>query len=128
MYDLKMSFLPLSWQRSLSYRNQSIDLLSKSLDWFLYDKDLRHERVSWLIMIDKCFRNYFRFFSFWFPRLPIRFTFCFKGETKLYKWFYFVVCLWKLNISFSLIFSIHIFVIETQSLVIKVQERQFYKK
>ena len=28
----------------LSYRNQSIDLLSKSLDWFLYDRDLRHER------------------------------------------------------------------------------------
>ena len=29
------------------YRNQSIDLLSKSVDWFLYDRDLRHERVKW---------------------------------------------------------------------------------
>ena len=28
----------------LSYRNQSIDLLFKSIDWFLYDRGLRHER------------------------------------------------------------------------------------
>ena len=33
--------LTLSWRRPLSYRNQSIDLLSK---WFLYDNGLRHER------------------------------------------------------------------------------------
>ena len=26
----------LSWRRSLSYRNQSIDLLCKSVDWFLW--------------------------------------------------------------------------------------------
>ena len=32
--------------KSLSYRNQSTDLQSKSLDWFLYDKDFRHERVK----------------------------------------------------------------------------------
>ena len=31
---------------ALSYRNQSIDLLWKSMVWFLYDRDLRHERVS----------------------------------------------------------------------------------
>ena len=35
------SFLTLSWRRSLSYRNQSIDL-----DWFLYDNGLRRERVK----------------------------------------------------------------------------------
>ena len=29
-------FLILSWWRSLSYRNQSINLLCKSIDWFLY--------------------------------------------------------------------------------------------
>ena len=29
---------------SLSYRNQSIDLLCKSMDWFLYVSALRHER------------------------------------------------------------------------------------
>ena len=38
-------YLTLSFRRSLSYRNQSIDLQSKSMDWFLYDSDLRHERV-----------------------------------------------------------------------------------
>ena len=38
--------LTLPWRRSLSYRNQSIDLHSKSMDWFRYDKDLRHERVK----------------------------------------------------------------------------------
>ena len=38
--------LTLSWWWSLSYRNQSIDLLCKSLDWFLYDRDLRHESVN----------------------------------------------------------------------------------
>ena len=32
--------------RSLSYGNQSIDLLCKSKDWFLYHRDLRHKRVK----------------------------------------------------------------------------------
>ena len=30
----------------LSYRNQSIDLQSKSMDWFQFDRGLRHERVK----------------------------------------------------------------------------------
>ena len=30
------------------HKNQSIDLLSKSMDWFLYDNGPRHERVKWL--------------------------------------------------------------------------------
>ena len=38
--------LTLSWQRTLSCRNQSINLHSKSMDWSIYDKDLRHERVN----------------------------------------------------------------------------------
>ena len=38
--------LTISWRRSLSYRNQSIDLQSKSMGWFLYDKGLRPERVK----------------------------------------------------------------------------------
>ena len=38
--------LTLSWRRPLPYRNQSIDLHSKSVDWFLYDNGLRHERVK----------------------------------------------------------------------------------
>ena len=36
----------LSWQRPLSCRKQSADLRSKSMDWFLYDNGLRHERVN----------------------------------------------------------------------------------
>ena len=38
--------LTLSFRRSLSYRNQSIDLQSISMDWFLYDRDLYHEKVK----------------------------------------------------------------------------------
>ena len=30
----------------LSYRKRSIDLLCKSMDWFLYARDLRHERFK----------------------------------------------------------------------------------
>ena len=40
----------LSRQRPLSYRNQSIDLRSKSMDWFLYDNGLRLERVKALCL------------------------------------------------------------------------------
>ena len=39
-------YLTLSWKRPLSYSNQSIDLQSKLMDWFLYDNGLRHERVK----------------------------------------------------------------------------------
>ena len=40
--------LTLSWRRPLSYRNQSIDLKSKSMKWFQYDKGLlRHKRVNY---------------------------------------------------------------------------------
>ena len=38
--------LTLSWRRSLSDKNQPIDLQSKSIDWFLHDRDLHHERVN----------------------------------------------------------------------------------
>ena len=38
--------LTVSFRRPISCRNQSIDLRSKSMDWFLYDVDLRHERVK----------------------------------------------------------------------------------
>ena len=40
------SFLTLSWQSPLSYRNQFVDWRSKSMDWFLYDNGLCHERVK----------------------------------------------------------------------------------
>ena len=38
--------LTLSRRRPISYRNQSIDLQSKSTDWFLYDIGLHRERVK----------------------------------------------------------------------------------
>ena len=38
--------LILWWRRSLSCRNLFIDLLCKSTDWFIFDRDLRHERVK----------------------------------------------------------------------------------
>ena len=38
--------LTLSRRRPISYRNQFIDLLCKSLDWFLYDIGLCRERVK----------------------------------------------------------------------------------
>ena len=47
--------LTLSWRRPLSYRNQFIDLLCKSVDWLLYDNGLRHETVNqlWALEISK---------------------------------------------------------------------------
>ena len=38
--------LTLSWWRSLPYSNQSTNLQCKSMDWFLHDRELRHERVK----------------------------------------------------------------------------------
>ena len=45
--------LTLSWRRPLSYRNQSIDLLRKLMDWFLLDNGLRHERVKGKLLFYK---------------------------------------------------------------------------
>ena len=41
--------LTLSKPTSLSYRNQFIDLLYKSMGWFLHDKDLHHGRVEYYL-------------------------------------------------------------------------------
>ena len=43
---LSSNFLALPWRRFVSYRNHSIDLLFKSMRVFLYDRELRHERVK----------------------------------------------------------------------------------
>ena len=60
-WALRFFSLPLSWRRSLSQRNQPIDLLCKLMDWFLYDRDLRHERpnktCSWSTLM-KVFGNW----------------------------------------------------------------------
>ena len=42
------SHLTHSWRWYLSYRNQSIDLHIKSMEWFLYDGDLFHEKFNTL--------------------------------------------------------------------------------
>ena len=46
VFQLWLIELTLSWRRPLSCRNKSIYLLCKSMDWFLYDNGLRHERVK----------------------------------------------------------------------------------
>ena len=43
------SVLNLSWRRLL-YRNQSTNVHTKSMDWFLYDKNRRYERVNALLL------------------------------------------------------------------------------
>ena len=43
---LRCPFSTLSQRSSLSYRNQSTDLLCKPIKWFLYDRDLSHKRVE----------------------------------------------------------------------------------
>ena len=45
--------LTLWWRRSLSYRNLFIDLLYKLIDWFLFDRDLRHKRVKSLHALEQ---------------------------------------------------------------------------
>ena len=47
--------LPLPRQNSALYRNQSTDLLCKSMEWFQYDCDPSHERVksSWSGFVPK---------------------------------------------------------------------------
>ena len=45
--------LTLSWRGPLSYRNQSINLQSKSMNWFLYDNGLGHERVKPINMVTR---------------------------------------------------------------------------
>ena len=44
--DTDLNALIISRWRSLSYRNHSSDLFCKSVDWFLYDRDLCHKRIK----------------------------------------------------------------------------------
>ena len=46
LLSLLQRALTLSWRKSLSNRNQPIDLPYKSVDWFLHDRDFRHEIVK----------------------------------------------------------------------------------
>ena len=48
LYSLILIYL---WGKFLSYKNQSTELLCKSMGWFLYYGDLRHEVVNEFISI-----------------------------------------------------------------------------
>ena len=63
LHVLILWLLILSWQSSLSYRNQFIDLLWKSMGWFLYDNGLRHERVKIILKKIHFVRPHFYFCS-----------------------------------------------------------------
>ena len=65
----------LSWRRSLSYRNQSIHLFCESMNWFLYDKNLLHERVNlnmykWSFTIKSCVLSW-NYQSLTFNNIPV---------------------------------------------------------
>ena len=78
-------WLTLSWRRPLSYRNQSIDLLCKSVDWFLYDNGLRHEKVkvAWYWISILCLKSQY-------PGKVIRFTKYWKYMKKFKETFSYV--------------------------------------
>ena len=54
-----LALLTLSWRRLLSCRNQSIDLQRKWMDWFLYERALRHERVKNRRRVAQCHWKFF---------------------------------------------------------------------
>ena len=49
MITIYHNALTLSSRKFLSYRNQSTDFPCKPIDRFLYDTDLRYERVSQIV-------------------------------------------------------------------------------
>ena len=65
---LNLSFT-LLWQRFLLYRNQRINLLSQSMDWFLFDRDYviknLNEKNLWKIT-EKIFENLSKIFEWVF--------------------------------------------------------------
>ena len=61
-FCLTKILLTHSWRRPLSYRNPSIDLLGKSMDWFLYGNGLRHERVQQVQRVD--YSSFIYFFCY----------------------------------------------------------------
>ena len=63
--------LTVSWRGPLSYRNESIDLESKSIDWFLYDNGLRHERVKFLVNLLVGDLQFYYTFKHTFDRVPL---------------------------------------------------------
>ena len=70
--------LTLSWRGLLSYRNQSIDLQSKSMDWFLYDNGPRRARVKDIEMFLKISNAWYpqnRYERSLLPNCPVLITY-----------------------------------------------------
>ena len=63
-FQKSILLLTRSWRRPLSYRKQSIDLLHKSMDWFLYGNALRHERVNEIYLVSSNAKNMVSAFIF----------------------------------------------------------------
>ena len=64
--------LTVSWQRSLTYSNQPTDLLCISMDWFLYDRILHHERVKCGRMLKSLIlRKICQYKGFLWPYFPL---------------------------------------------------------
>ena len=72
------SLSPL-WGSSLSYGNQSIDWQSKSMNWFLYDRDHRYERVNNFMAL--CF-----LWNFPFPWCTVSYEMSEKSNIRKTEW------------------------------------------
>ena len=74
--------LTRSWRSPLSYKNQTIDLGSKSIGWFLYDNGLRHERVKPRFLQIRFFENLVSYLSVLVILLMLSFTALSDNSTK----------------------------------------------
>ena len=113
--------LTLPRRRPLSYRNQSIDLLRKSINWFLYDNGLRHERVKerkdfqqvWIIMRELQKMHIDDVNLLWQNKLFINRSLC----------LYYRVLWSKSKKLYSKIFSLHFLVTQSRSKSVKTISR-----
>ena len=58
-------FSTFSWRRSLSYRNQSFDFQNKSMDWFLFDRNLRPVIILTIFKFYWCWNQSNTFQKIW---------------------------------------------------------------
>ena len=65
------------------YRNPSIDLLCKLMDWFLFDKDIHHERVKTLFTHHTSKDCSYMLYS----RISFLFFFFYQGFFSWISWF-----------------------------------------
>ena len=70
-------YLTLLWRWPLSYRQQSIDLLRKSMEWLLYHNGLRHERVK----VDKYPNSLLTNISYIYPTFATNLLYRLHGQS-----------------------------------------------